>query len=168
MFLFIIITSLFIASCEKSNERCENSHCDVLTCKIDGVSWAPYCNSNGDLFGCGAIRTRHYKDFDSEYVSISGGNSLVHNGIDIFVYLINETYPELENRIDPIRAYIDGLQPSSCTWFHVDSTLNQQFNLYSIDYEKRIIEGTFYFSVKNECDSTDLKEMTDGYFNLSF
>ena len=167
MLLFIIITSQFIASCEKSNERCENSHCDVLTCKIDGVSWAPYCESSG-LFGCSAINVRYYKGRETEYINILCSNPNTKEGLDIFVYLYNEIRPEVENRISPLRAYTDVSQTSGCTFYHIDSTLSHQFTLYSFDYDNRIIEGTFFYSAINECDSTDITVISDGYFNLSY
>ena len=166
MFLFIIITSLFIASCEKSNERCENSHCDVLTCKIDGVSWAPYCESSG-LFGCSSIDGNQYRDLDSEYVNIRGWNDLTNESFQIFVFLVNLTYPEKENRISPENVFWDG-NNLMCGSFNLDTTRSQQFIISSFDYENRIFEGTFYFSAKNECDSTHIVTITDGYFNVSY
>ena len=162
-----MLTSVFISSCEKSNERCENSHCDVLTCKIDGVSWAPYCESSG-LFGCSSIRTRHYKDFDSEYLYIRADNSNIPNSIIMFVYLFNDSHPNLENINSSNNPYIDGNRDITCTYFSIDTLVGQDFTLYQIDLENRTVEGRFEFSVENECDNTDKVFISDGYFNLSF
>ena len=132
-----------------------------------------HCLVNGEEFepdgSVGTYPSNPYAKYDERYgglsisaINIDNNNELIRLAADGSVYEVGK-YDMLY-----FSAYAFGNLGVDKERYLLDTTLSYQLLISKLDIEEDRIEGTFHGTFVNEKDSTDIVEITNGAFSLTY
>ena len=166
LYLITLFVTLFLYSCDIFNLNQEptlpeltQEGAGTFGCLIDGELFLPSgTDPSGGMRG----------NPNATYTEISG--SLIIEAQNINNWLLSLVvfglFEPTELQLNQSSA-IRNLALINCRDFYLDS-LTSSINISFIDFEEDIISGTFSGTFINECDSSNIVEITQGRFDLNY
>ena len=162
---FTLLLSCFLLSCEKEKlTKVTHIGANTFSCKVDGKVYVASSELFSPAFTGGFYNSTNNNGSLSLFSTV---RSKDNNGYDILIkipvinrlgiYNLNSIN---FNEVNPLPITING---------NVYSTKNTnigEVTITFIDYEKRILSGTFFFTAINTKDNSDQLVVSEGRFDI--
>jgi len=162
---FTLLLSCFLLSCEKEKlTKASQIGANTYSCKVNGKVYVASSELFSPAFTGGFYNNMSNNGSLSLFSTV---RSKDNNGYDILIkipvinrlgiYNLNSTN---FNEVNPLPITINGKVYST-----KDTNIGE-VTITFIDYEKRILSGTFFFTAINTKDNSDQLVVSDGRFDI--
>jgi len=156
-----------LTSCDKEPlepfQNCINDpECEYFRCKVNGEWWTPDCEQ-GPLFGCRHTDVQYYKDLRGGSLEMSTSSKKNNDG---FIFRLRNIKNIDINNSFIRNNKIDSRYYSKNFDFFVDTTMNNEFILTSLDTVGFMMNAKFSFIGVDESGQT--VTITEGSFRQKY